>query len=266
MMNKLKLAIVSIAAVATATIVTGCAAGSTAGGLGGVLTGATQSGTTVEGKATIASDYSGPRANMAVIRFVDATGGRYNGRRWYTKDAGDAMARKLTSSLLATKRFRMVQRANMADLLNEINFGSSGAVDAGSAASFGRILGAKLIVTASITDYEDAGGSTGGAGAKKGILGGLVGAATKKTYMAVNLEVVDVETSEIVASEQLEATIRDVAGGLGGILGGNAGVVAGGVAGWDNEPRGKALQQVINAAVDFLSVNVPERYYTEPPT
>ena len=83
--------------------------------------------------------------------------------------------------------------------------------------------------------------------------------------MAVNLEVVDVETSEIVASEQLEATIRDVAGGLGGILGGSGSAVAGGVAGWDNEPRGKALQQIINAAVDFLSVNVPDRYYTEPP-
>ena len=83
--------------------------------------------------------------------------------------------------------------------------------------------------------------------------------------MAVNLEVVDVETSEIVASEQLEATIRDVAGGLGGILGGSGGAVAGGVAGWDNEPRGKALQQIINAAVDFLTVNVPDRYYTEPP-
>ena len=261
MMSKVKLTIAGVVAVAT-SLVAGCA---TVSELGGVIPGTTQAGTSVEGKATAVSNYSGPRANMAVIRFVDATGGRFNRYRWYSKEAGDAMARKLTSSLLATKKFRMVQRANMDDLMNEINFGASGAVNSGSAASFGRILGAKLIVTASITDFEDSGGSKGGAGAKTSFLGGIVGAATKKTYMAVNLEVVDVETSEIVASEQLEATIRDVAGGLGGILGGSGGAVAGGVAGWDNEPRGKALQQIINAAVDFLTVNVPDRYYTEPP-
>lgn len=247
------------------TVIGGCAAVPAVGNLAGVVSGATQAGTLIEGKATKTYDYSGPRANMAVIRFVDATGGRFNRYRWYSKEAGDAMARKLTSSLLSTKKFRMVQRSNVADLMNEINFGASGAVNAGSAANFGRMLGARLIVTASITDFEDSGGSKGGAGARAGLLGGVIGAATKKTYMAVNLEVVDVETSEIVASEQLEATIRDVAGGIvGGVLGGSAAAVVGGVAGWDNEPRGKALQKIINSAVDFLFVNVPDRYFTEP--
>jgi len=151
----------------------------------------------------------------------------------------------------------------MNDLMNEINFGSSGAVTAGSASQFGKMLGSRLIVTASITDFEDSGGSSAGAGAKrkKGI-GGLFG-ATKRTYMAINLEVVDVETSEIIASEQIDATVRNV--NFGALLGGSSGSSAavGGLAGWDKEPKGKALQKVINAAVSYLEDSVPQKYYTD---
>lgn len=248
-------------------LMAGCA---TEGGLGGALQNVTSSlsggsGTEVSGRATDASDYEGRRAPLAVLRFTDGTGGRATGYRWYSREVGDAMAKKLTSALLATKRFRMVQRQNMDDLMNEINFGASGAVTPGSAAQFGNMVGARLIVTASITDFEDAGGASGGAGTgKKGILGAL-GGAMKKTYMAINLEVVDAQTSEIIASEQIDATVRDTNfGALLGGAGGNAAAV-GGLAGWDTEPKGKALQEVINAAVKYLEDSVPERYYTEAP-
>ena len=254
---------------AISTVLLGVGGCASTGGIGGALgdvtnaiTGVAGAGTNVSGRTTNRSNYSGPRANMAVLRFTDATGGRASGG-WYSRNAGDAMARKLTSSLLATKKFRMVQRKNMSDLMNEINFGASGAVTAGSATKFGRMAGARLIVTASITDFEQSGGARGGAGAKKkkGIAG-LMG-ATSRTYMAVNLEVVDVQTSEIVASEQIDATVRDVDfGALIGSGSNSSGAV--GVAGWDNEPKGKALQKVINSAVSFLEESVPEKYFTEP--
>jgi len=255
---------------AMTSILSGCAG---TAGVGGALsdvtksiTGGLSAGTDVSGRSTKVSNYDGKRARLAVLRFTDATGGRASGYRWYSKNAGDAMARKLTSSLLATKRFKMVNRQNMSDLMNEINLGASGVVTAGSAARFGKTLGARLIVTASITDFEDSGGSKGGAGRSSGgLLAGLAG-ATKRTYMAINLEVVDVETSEIVASEQIDATIRDV--NFGALLGrrSNTGGALAGVAGWDNEPKGKALQKVINSAVTFLEESVPQRYYTESPT
>jgi len=249
-------------------VLTGCA---NSGGIGAALndvssaiTGVTGAGTDVSGRSTVRSNYSGPRASMAVLRFTDATGGRASGQGWYSRDAGDAMARKLTSSLLATNRFRMIQRKNMSDLMNEINFGASGAVTADSASKFGKMAGARLIVTASITDFEDAGGAQGGAGTKKKKgLAGLVG-ATSRTFMAVNVEVVDVETSEIVASEQIDATVRDV--NFAALLGTGSGGSTVGVAGWDNERKGKALQKVINSAVSFLEDSVPEQYFSEPAT
>ena len=50
---------------------------------------------------------------------------------------------------------------------------------------------------------------------------------------------------------------------FGALLGGRSG--SSGVAGWDKEPKGKALVKVINAAVEYLEDSVPSRYYTEPP-
>ena len=61
--------------------------------------------------------------------------------------------------------------------------------------------------------------------------------------------------------EQIDATINDV--NFGALLGGRSG--SSGVAGWDKEPKGKALVKVINAAVEYLEDSVPSRYYTEPP-
>ena len=247
----------------------GCATTEGGGGLGGALSDLTSSltgggsGTEVSERRE-RSDYDGNRASMAVVRFSDATG-RAGGYRWYSSDVGDAMARKLTSSLLATQRFRMVQRSNMSDLMNEINFGASGAVTPGSATQFGQMVGARLIVTASVTDFEDAGGTAAGGGAaKKGLLGAL-GGATNKTYMAINLEVVDAQTSEIIASEQIDATVRDV--NLGALLGGSTGNTAlgGGLSSWDKEPKGRAFQEVIDGAVEYLIEAVPERYFTEAP-
>lgn len=248
---------------------TGCAA---TGGVGGAfndavgaVTGGLQAGTDVAGRSAPKSDYSGPRARMAVVRFIDATGGRASANRWYSRNTADAMARKLTSSLLATKRFQMVSRNNMSDIFDEMNLGASGAVTAGSAAQFGKLVGARLIVTASITDFEESGGSRAAGGARSGNVLSRLAGATKRTYMAVNLEVVDVQTSEIIASEQIEASIRDV--NFSSLLGGGSrsGAAALGISGWDNEPKGKALQQVINSAVSYLEDSVPERYYTESP-
>ncbi|MEM7258254.1 MAG: CsgG/HfaB family protein [Pseudomonadota bacterium] len=251
--------------------ITGCAAAGSLGSIGALgdiataITGAEGAGTSVSGRSTVQSDYSGPRARVAVLRFTDATGGRATGYRWYSREVGDSMSRKLTSALLATKRFKMVQRKNMSDLMTEINFGASGAVDAGSASRFGQMVGARLIVTAAITDFEDSGGSRGGAGGSsgKGLLGVIGGA--KKTYMAINLEVVDVQTSEIIASEQIDATVRDVDFGALLCRSSRSGALVGGLSGWDKEPKGKALQKIINAATQYLEESIPQRYYTESP-
>jgi len=230
------------------------------------IPGAKTSGTQITSDTIPVSDYSGPRARLAVLRFSDATGGRWNGRYWYNPQVGDGMARKLSAALLKTHRFQVLNRKNMDDMMTEIGFGGSGAVQAGTAARFGRMVGARLVVTAAITDFEEnTGGTSSRAQTSKGVLGvlGSIASSSRAAYMAVNVEVVDVETSELLASEQIEAEITDV--NLSGAVGNSLGV--GGLGAWEKQPRGQAFQKVINQAVQFIAAegSIPQRYFTEAP-
>lgn len=235
--------------------------------LSAAIPGAKTSGTKITSDTIPESDYHGPRARLAVLRFSDATGGRWDGRYWYNPKVGDGMARKLSSSLLKTRRFRVLNRKNMDDMMTEIGFGGSGAVQAGTAARFGRMVGAQLVVTAAITDFEENTGGTSAQGQnRQGVLGvlGSIASNTRAAYMAVNVEVVDVETSELLASEQIEAEITDT--NLSGALGSSLGF--GSLGSWQKQPRGQAFQKVINQAVQFIAANdtIPQRYFTEAPT
>jgi curli biogenesis system outer membrane secretion channel CsgG len=218
-----------------------------------------KSGTTTTSATDSTSDYNGRRAKLTVLRFVDATGGSWG----YNRNTGDSMSRKLSSALLKTNKFRMLDRRNVKDMMDELDFGASGAVERDSAARFGRMTGARLVVTAVITDFEE---NTGSSSIKRdkddNLLNQVSGFfGSTKAYMAVNIEVVDVETTEIIASEQVEAKITDLDSAL------NLGPLEGALSSWENQPRGQALQKVINQAVDFLAApdNIPSRYFTEAP-
>jgi hypothetical protein len=129
------------------------------------------------------------------------------------------------------------------------------------------MVGARLVVTAAITDFEENTGGTSSRGqTRKGVLGvlGSIASNSRAAYMAVNVEVVDVETSELLASEQIEAEITDV--NLSGAVGSSLGV--GGLGAWEKQPRGQAFQKVINEAVRFVAADgtIPQRYFTEAPS
>jgi peptidoglycan hydrolase-like protein with peptidoglycan-binding domain len=90
---------------------------------------------------------------------------------------------------------------------------------------------------------------------------GSVASNTNHAYIAVNLEAIDVETSEVVASKQVDGKVTDV--NITGALGAHTGL--GDVGSWDQYPRGKALQKVVDKAVAFLASELPEHYFTDPP-
>lgn len=203
-----------------------------------------------------------PRASIAISRFDN----KVSSWRTYSAGIGDGMADQLTTALVSTGCFKVVDRQNLKGVMDELGLQNSGLVNAKNASKLGRMVGADLIVTAAITEFADnASGSRGGAaaGAKTG-LGGLIGGirgATKTAHMAADLRITDVETSEIIGATAVKGSARDTKfGGIAGALvPGAAGL--GALESWENTPKAAALREVIEHAVGSVRSMIPAGYY-----
>jgi TolB-like protein len=115
------------------------------------------------------------RPGVAVFPFMN--GGSYG------QDAEDfealtiGLQQLLLTELSINSNMRLVDRSNLNTILDEQNLGTSGRVDAQTAARIGKIVGARYAITGSFTDlYGD---------------------------MTLTASIVDVETTEIVKAEKV---------------------------------------------------------------
>ena len=207
-----------------------------------------------------AEHYNGPKARIAVARFENKTADAAGYAGWYNPSIGDGMADMLTTALVNSGRYIVLERQALDDVLGEQDLGASGRVREDTAAAIGEIEGAELLVVAAVTEFEGNAGGTraGGGGIGGGILGAIAG-GSRSAHMAIDLRVIDSRTSRILAATSVEGEAKDF--NIGGALAGYTGSVGlgGGLSTWKNTPREKALRQVIGGAVDYvISVTPPE--------
>lgn len=203
------------------------------------------------------------RASIAISRFDN----KVRNADFYNAGIGDAMADQLTTALVSTGCFKVVDRQNLKGVMDELGLQQSGVVDRRTASRIGKLVGADLIVTAAVTEFsENASGSRGGVGGGVGV-GGILGIASalassmQSAHMAADLRITDVQTSEILGATAVKGTARDVSTGM--LLGALV-PVAGGLGAlqsWENTPRGAALRQVIEKAVAAIHTMIPAGYY-----
>lgn len=202
--------------------------------------------------------YDGPQARVAVSRFENKSA---DSRNWYSPQIGDGMADMLTTALVNSGRYIVLERESLDVVLSEQDLGGSGRIRQDTAAPIGEIEGAELLIVAAVTEFEgDAGGTQGGLGGFGGRVFGAVTGGTRSAHMAIDLRVVDARTSRVLAATSVEGSARDynVGGALGGYFGGGA--LGGGLSTWNNTPREKALRDVINKAVDYVISVTPAQY------
>ncbi|MEQ8859721.1 MAG: CsgG/HfaB family protein [Pseudomonadales bacterium] len=224
-----------------------------------------KAGTEIEsasGIGPIAACQGQRRASIAISRFDNSV----RNADFYRAGVGDGMADQLTTALVSTGCFKVVDRQNLKGVMDELGLQNSGAVDSSTASRVGKLVGADIIVTAAITEFEDgtSGSSARGGGGAFGRIGGIIGGiagATKKAQMAVDLRITDVQTSEILGATAVRGEATDVEAGalLGAVVPGAGGI--GALESWENTPRGAALRQVIEGAVVAIREMVPEAYY-----
>src|SRR6056297_1537018 len=198
-----------------------------------------------------AEAYNGPKARIAVARFENKSA---DSRNWYSPQIGDGMADMLTTALVNSGRYIVLERQSLDTVLSEQDLGASGRVREDTAADIGEIEGAELLVVAAVTEFDgNSGGTSGSLGG--GNLGRVVGAidgGSRSAQMVIDLRVVDARTSRILAATSVEGEAKDF--NIGGALAGYTGSVGlgGSLSSWENTPREKALRQVIGAAVDYV--------------
>lgn len=180
--------------------------------------------------ATLAGNtpqYNGPRQTLVVGKFDN----RSNYLRGVFSDAADPLGGQaktiLKTHLQESNRFNVVDRENMKELAQEAEL----------AGAQQKLQGARYLVTGDITEYGRK--ETG----DRQLFGVLGSGKQQVAYSKVALNIVDVQTSQIVFSVQ----------GAGEVGLSNREVLGfGGTAGYDSTLNGKVLNVAIMQAVQRL--------------
>lgn len=139
---------------------------------------------------------------IAVMKFTTTAGG---GRSyWYNAswDLGEGMAEMLTTALVETSKFKVMERQQIHDVLGEQDLGASGRVDPATAAKIGKIIGARYLMYGTVNEFEySKGGEAGGVRIKSVRIGG----GQARAHIGMDVRIVDAVTSEILFSTRSTA-------------------------------------------------------------
>lgn len=108
---------------------------------------------------------------------------------WWGDNLGAAAADELATQLVQTGKYTVLERRELASILQEQNLGATGAVTPATAAKVGKLLGVQLILTGSITAFSIKRTSIG----LRGIGGTYANAESK-----VDARLVNTETGEVM--------------------------------------------------------------------
>ena len=197
-------------------------------------------GCLILGSSVMALAVEKPR--IGVLRFTNNTHAY-----WWTGSASSQMQDMLINELVSTKAFQVLERKELSLVLSE-----SGLVDSSTKMKLGKIKGAKYLVAATVSAFEE---ST--RGTDDGILykGFSLGGEQKKTYIAVDLKVIDTETGEIIDFRTIEA--NSTSGGM--TISSPSGIVpglSGNLSKQEKTPTGNAIRGCIIEIADYLECSL----------
>ena len=165
------------------------------------------------------------RPTIAILNFEFGTV-----QRWWdgNQDIGAGISDLLVDELVNNGSFRIIERKQLDAILAEQDLAQSERADpsAKTLVQIGKLLGARYVVTGSVTKFgtEQSKKSVGGGGwgSRYGV--GSVGTSKGKANVAIAARIIDTTTGEIMASAKGEGTSKRsgllLAGAGGGAVGG----------------------------------------------
>jgi curli biogenesis system outer membrane secretion channel CsgG len=233
-------------------------AGEAAGGGGGGATPKAGAADAGKKKPTSLPPFTGPKKRLGVMDMEvkisatstsepTSTGGSTSTDTIHIPpptDFGTGLTEMLTTALIDSGRFIVLERKNLADIQAEQALGAGGSVDPASAARAGRLLGAQALIRGAVTEFTYCSSSTGGA-AK--LLGGLGLAKSKaEATVVLDIRIYDANTGQIIDSVKADGHAKssavsiDLQIGEDWKLGGSS---------FSQTPLGQATREAIEKAV-----------------
>ncbi len=189
------------------------------------------------------------RPAVAIVDFTDSG----SGASWFHGDVGKQLADVLSNELSATGDFNVVERSKVNAVLAEQDFARSGRVRQGSGPATGNITGARYLITGSVASYTENTSDTGGGVSFAGF---HVGGGKSEAYVAIDLRVIDAETSEVLYSRTVEGRSSDSNVDLGGVSWNGVG---GDFHHSQNTPASKAVRAALAEASSYLDCAMVKR-------
>lgn len=195
--------------------------------------------------ADINAPYTGPKKRIAVTKFENKVKGTYGS--W---NIGEGMAEQLTTALIKTGRFVVVERQALQDVLGEQELGQTGIIKKETAAKVGQVLGAQIIVRGVVSEFEQ---EESGGGGGIGFRGFSIGGKSSNAHVGIDIRLIDASSGQVLTSHNSAGKAES----SGVAFGVSRGFFDFGADSFKNAPIGQATRQAIEDAVSFI-VNTME--------
>ncbi|MCH7679332.1 hypothetical protein IID10_08195 [candidate division KSB1 bacterium] len=136
------------------------------------------------------------KKRVAVFIFDDKTDKSL--RWWNKKGVGEGIAEMLTTALVKTGHYRVIERRQLDQILKEQDLGASGIVTPQSAAKIGKVLGVELAIMGAVTEFGYKKSDTGGR-----IKGIGLGLQSQSATVGLDCRLVNTSTAEIIAADNV---------------------------------------------------------------
>lgn len=158
---------------------------------------------------------------------------------------GSNMTEQLTTALINTGRFVVLERKALSDVREEQALGKSGEVNPATAPATGQLIGAEWLIKAAITEYESKASRSGGL---LGFKGFGIGGKKARAKVVLDVRIIDSSTGEVVDSVKASGDAK-TSGAIGAIAVSGVVLAAGKE---DKTPIGQATRTALENAVQFI--------------
>ncbi len=133
-------------------------------------------------------------------------------------EPGKSISAALTSKLVNSPKYMVLDRENLDLIMREQGLGQSGAVSPETAVEIGKLLGVRYIITGMVTEFDlvNTGGSGGVRVPISGYRLGLGGKGSDRVRVSCEIKVTDVETGMITSALSSRKEIATGSAGLAG--------------------------------------------------